>query len=227
MTTVSPTRGSFHVDAPVFVCRKKAVILPILQDTPANILSEPVVLENSWSFWFDRYLGPGLTVEEYASSLCNLGSFHSIQNFWRWVNNLPPTCKLGPRTSYHVMKQNVRPLWEDDENVNGGTFTFKVSKAESDAVWLRVLLAIVGEQFSAVLDESDDICGASVSIRKDENIINIWHKNTYAIDKSKVASYIHSLLGDFHVMVPTYKVHQTQNNFKVDFLRPKQSEPLS
>jgi len=224
MTTVSPSRGTcvFHVDSPVFVyniVKKK--------ESPLPNLNQPVQLENSWSFWFDRYQGPGLTVEEYTASLKNFGSFNSIQNYWRWFNNLPPTTQLPPRTSYHLMKENVRPLWEDEENVNGGTFTFKVSKAESDAVWLRILLAIIGEQFCVAMDETDDICGATISIRKDENIINIWHKNTYAVDIKKVSSFIHNLLRDFNVLPPTYKVHQTQQNFKADFVKPKQSVPLS
>ncbi len=39
----------------------------------------PLLLENGWAFWYDKYIGPGRTVEEYAAALHNLGGFGSVQ----------------------------------------------------------------------------------------------------------------------------------------------------
>jgi len=201
---------------------------PLKEPEPKELLLKPIMLENSWSFWFDRYAGPGLTVEEYAASLCRLGTFNSIQSFWNWFNNLPPTSKLGARMSYHLMKGTIRPLWEDLENIDGGTFSIKVSKQETDSAWLQLLLAVVGEQFFRVLKENDDICGVSVSIRRDDNIINLWHKNARSIDVVKCSSFISSIFRQIKIQGPiTYKVHQNEENFKADFNKGKQqSQPV-
>jgi hypothetical protein len=46
-----------------------------------QLMEEPIYLENPWSFWFDKYAGPGLTVEQYAASLKKLGTVNTIQVF--------------------------------------------------------------------------------------------------------------------------------------------------
>lgn len=42
-------------------------------------LEDPVQLENTWSFWHDKYLGPSQSVEEYEASLHKLCTFTTIQ----------------------------------------------------------------------------------------------------------------------------------------------------
>ena len=42
-------------------------------------LEEPVQLENTWSFWHDKYIGPSQSVEEYEASLHKLCTFTTIQ----------------------------------------------------------------------------------------------------------------------------------------------------
>lgn len=42
-------------------------------------MEEPVALENTWSFWHDKFIGPGQTVEEYEASLHKLCTFSTIQ----------------------------------------------------------------------------------------------------------------------------------------------------
>lgn len=42
-------------------------------------VEEPVSLENTWSFWHDKFIGPGQSVEEYEASLHKLCTFSTIQ----------------------------------------------------------------------------------------------------------------------------------------------------
>jgi hypothetical protein len=41
--------------------------------------SEELPLENKWCFWFERYLGPNLSPEEYEASLKPLCTADSVQ----------------------------------------------------------------------------------------------------------------------------------------------------
>jgi len=181
--------------------------------------SEPVPLENSWCFWFDKYLGPGLTLSEYEASMKNLGSFSTVQEFWKYYNNITSASKLPPKTSYHLMKAGTKPLWEDEANMNGGSFSFRIHKELSDSAWLHILLGIIGEQFDEALnyDSGDDICGVSISRRRDENVINIWHKRAAVVDKEKFSNFLCKILSRVSsnfIPVLNYKVHQTEENFK-------------
>jgi len=214
MLSISPRRSSqpsSHVNGSTSFKKKET-----LQPLPPGIIDQPISLENTWSIWFDRYKGAGLTVEEYAASLHQLGSFDTIQSFWRWYNNLPLTNKLRPRDSYHLMKNNIRPRWEDPANVGGGSFSIRVPKSDTDAAWLQVLLATVGEQFSRTMNEKDDICGVTVSIRRDENLITVWHRNATQANVFQFSAFIRSLLPNIRLQPPTYKVHQNEENFKAD-----------
>ena len=73
--------------------------------------SKPVELEHAWCLWFDRYIGRGFTAHEYADAIKKVFEVKTIQEFWRWYNNLPGAAALDPSCTYHLMKSGIRPLW--------------------------------------------------------------------------------------------------------------------
>ena len=187
-----------------------------LADHLARVLQKPLKLQNRWCFWHNYYIGPGCTVEEYNAQLHNLCTIGTVQEFWSWYNHLPAVNELRPRSSYHLMKEGIRPLWEDEANENGGNWTIKVSNKDTSYVWLELLLAVIGEQFSTTTN--DEICGVTVSIRADgNNCVEIWNKN--------VQGDTESLLQQTCMMIPmaqvqgtpSYKVHKEEGDFKTDF----------
>jgi len=119
-------------------------------------ITRPLLLEDGWSFWYDKYIGPGRPVEDYAAALRNLGSFGTVEEFWSYYNNLPSPMQLRPGNSMHLMKLGVVPLWEDPVNARGGSFSVRVPKNQTAKAWLYVLLAAIGEQFYPALASSGD-----------------------------------------------------------------------
>eukprot|EP01119_Soliformovum_irregulare_P008918 TRINITY_DN22014_c1_g1_i1.p1 TRINITY_DN22014_c1_g1~~TRINITY_DN22014_c1_g1_i1.p1 ORF type:complete len:224 (-),score=40.89 TRINITY_DN22014_c1_g1_i1:40-711(-) len=180
-----------------------------------SMLDEPVPLENEWSFWFDQYIGKDLSVQEYESSFRPLGLFSTVQAFWKYYNNIPAVESLGPRKSYHLMKKGIKPLWEDESNVLGGSFTFKVSLEDTPQVWLTLLLSVVGENIASSLKSGDDICGLSVSIRKGEAMFSIWNKRAELKDSS-YESNLRSLFPTLRLNGCNYRVHKEETNFKAE-----------
>jgi len=177
---------------------------------------QPLLLENEWAFWFDRYIGPGKSVEEYADAMKKLGKVHSVQDFWRWFNNLPAPRELPPRSSYHLMKEGVRPMWEDPHNALGGCFSFRVTKRDSSYAWQQVVLGVIGEQFSSfVMHEKDEVCGLTLSVRQDCDLISLWNRSSSlsAHAMSLMPALLHTLLPELRVTV-SYKVHFSEADFK-------------
>ena len=73
--------------------------------------SSAVPLQDTWCLWFDRYIGPGFSAEEYAAAMLCVCEVADIAMFWRWINNLPAANVLEPSCSYHLMKKDIRPVW--------------------------------------------------------------------------------------------------------------------
>lgn len=180
---------------------------------PPGFDPQPIVyFENTWTFWFQKEQSGG-TFESYQDSLLKLGSFNTIQDFWRWYNNLPPTDSLNMRTGFHLMKGNIAPLWEHEDNLAGGTFSLRVPKEYTTLVWLQLLLATLGEQFDSSLSSGDEICGISVGIRKKQNVVDIWNKDASNFDQEQVLKLVRGLVPEESIENPLYSAHRTQEDF--------------
>jgi hypothetical protein len=56
------------------------------------------------------------------------------------------------RESIYLFKQGFQPVWEDRRNINGGSWTFRVPKANGPDFWTRVQLMAIGEKLQGCLD---------------------------------------------------------------------------
>jgi translation initiation factor 4E len=77
-------------------------------------------------------------------------------------------------TDVHLFRGGIKPMWEDQGNRFGGKFVVRVRKGLAGRYWEEIVLAVVGEQFGV----GDEICGAVLSLRFQEDIISIWNKNS-------------------------------------------------
>jgi translation initiation factor 4E len=74
-----------------------------------------------------------------------------------------------------MFKENVKPMWEDEGNKNGGKISFKLKKDFTTIIWEEMVLAIIGGVLP--INVKEEVSGVVVSIRKDHNILQIWFKN--------------------------------------------------
>lgn len=65
-------------------------------------------------------------------------------------------------------------MWEDDANKKGGKWIMRLKKGVCDRYWEDLLMAMVGDQFN---EASDEVCGAVLSVRAQEDVLSIWTKN--------------------------------------------------
>ncbi|KAK0064071.1 eukaryotic translation initiation factor 4E type 3 isoform X2, partial [Biomphalaria pfeifferi] len=136
----------------------------------------------------------GTTVQQYESSLTKIYTVDTVQGFWSVYNHIPEPSKLSIRYSYHLMRAQRRPVWEDEENSEGGNWTFKCKKQDTEDVWKQLLLAAIGEQLSDCMSEEDDIIGISVSIRDRDDLILIWNNLASHKDDAKIIKKVKELL---------------------------------
>ncbi|OXU16901.1 hypothetical protein TSAR_003340 [Trichomalopsis sarcophagae] len=163
-----------------------------------------IPLQTSWTFWLDKAIS-GTTTEEYKANLKKIYTVSTAQSFWAVFNNIPNAGDMQVRYSYHLMRDERYPLWEEPANQNGGTWRFKCHKIDTANVWKEVVLAAIGEQFSESLAENDEICGITVSIRDRDDLIQIWNTDASLASKASVIAKVHSLVPEVTFLAEFYK----------------------
>jgi translation initiation factor 4E len=117
----------------------------------------------------------------YEAGLTTVGDFDTVESYCRYFNWLKPPSKLDRNSNYHLFKSGIKPMWEDEANANGGKWvlTMKNNPTLLDQCWQWLTMALVGEE----LDESDEICGAVVSLRSKVDRIQLWTRSKDDVEK--------------------------------------------
>ena len=85
-----------------------------------------------------------------------------IATFYKIYNNFPFD-NLSSKDGIHFFRAGVKPLWEDEENLEGGCWTLKVRKEDGKALrtWEELCLMVLGGELQAAIASGEfdiDIC---------------------------------------------------------------------
>lgn len=108
---------------------------------------------------------------DYEKTLHAMAGFETVEDFFKVYRHLKRPSALPLVSDYHLFKSGVRPVWEDDENKQGGKWIVRLKKGVADRYWEDLMMAIVGDQLAEV---SDEICGVILSVRNGEDILSVW-----------------------------------------------------
>ena len=96
----------------------------------SSIEPEEHALQASWAFtYFKKNQN-----KSYEDNTTTLGTVRSAEDFWRlYVHLRRPATGTGSdeRTvvcDYHVFREGIKPMWEDDANRDGGKWIVRVKK---------------------------------------------------------------------------------------------------
>uniref|UniRef100_A0A4W4EZ99 Eukaryotic translation initiation factor 4E family member 2 n=1 Tax=Electrophorus electricus TaxID=8005 RepID=A0A4W4EZ99_ELEEL len=95
-----------------------------------------------------------------------------VEQFWRFYSHMIRPGDLTGHSDFHLFKEGIKPMWEDEANKSGGKWIIRLRKGLASRCWENLILAMLGEQFMV----GEEICGAVVSVRFQEDIISIWNK---------------------------------------------------
>jgi len=136
-------------------------------------------LENEWSFWYDKRQNASKRTrgekDQYESNLVVVGTFATVEDFWRYYNHMAKPSQLANNANYHLFKKDIKPMWEDKANSNGGKWIINLKPTQRDLLdiyWENVVLSLIGE----TLDGGNEITGAVCSRRKTADRIAIWNR---------------------------------------------------
>jgi translation initiation factor 4E len=126
-------------------------------------------LNSRWVLWYHDPENSDWDFKSYEK-IC---VFDTIELFWSIHNYIKN--ELLYSGMFFIMKENINPLWEDNNNINGGCWSFKILKKNSYNAWINLSVYLIGETLT---EEYNFINGISISPKKGFCIIKIWINNT-------------------------------------------------
>lgn len=175
-TTPSSEKKERPLPKAVSNTRKESVSTPTIpEDTPSSSgtldPNVPWTLKSTWVVW---YRPPTTKNADYEKSIVPIVKFSTVQEFWKVFAHLKKPATLPTVSDYHIFKEGIRPVWEDEENKRGGKWIMRLKKGVANYYWQELLMALVGDWFAEAREE---VCGFVLSVRSGEDVLSIWTKN--------------------------------------------------
>ena len=110
------------------------------------------------------------------NSYINLFEMKTIEEFWIIDSLIKDKVHLG---MFFIMKNNIFPLWDNEDNINGCSFSLKILKKEAKIYWSKICILLLSNNITKEehIDLYEKINGISISPKKNFCIIKIWLAN--------------------------------------------------
>ena len=84
----------------------------------------------TYTLWFHSSSDNDWTINSYHE----IFSFATPEEFWTLNEAILNKSKMLLNGMFFIMKQGIKPMWEDIDNQNGGGFSFKVHNKNIEQV---------------------------------------------------------------------------------------------
>ena len=125
-------------------------------------------LSCKWTLWAHLPHDTDWSVNSYI----NLFTVSTVEETIALVETLPET--LVKNCMLFFMREGIKPTWEDPRNRKGGCFSYKVINKNVFEAWKDLSFCITGESVSKNLSFVANVCGITISPKKNFCIIKIW-----------------------------------------------------
>ncbi|OHS93167.1 Eukaryotic translation initiation factor NCBP [Tritrichomonas foetus] len=128
-------------------------------------------LNSPWTLYYQKQNLGDAKNEDYASSIHKIGKFDSVEDFWSYYSHLKRPNEINENIEFHIFRNDIRGMWEDEENRSGGKWILFLKKEFSPQLWEKSVLSLIGELIH------EDVLGAVIAIREDTDILSFWTRH--------------------------------------------------
>jgi len=163
----------------------------------SNELNHP--LFTNFTFWFrineTSTLNPyknSINFIDYENQVKKLSTFSTIEDFWKIFQHLKKPEELNTGIEIDLFKNEIKPVWEEEVNKNGGKIALKLNKNYTSIIWEELIFAFIGGNFPDNI--KNEINGILISSKKEFNVLQIWFKDYNFKIIKEIQFYIKNLL---------------------------------
>ncbi len=125
-------------------------------------------LTDKWCLWAHLPHDTDWSIDSYK----NIYTVNSVEETIAVIETLPDI--LVKNCMLFLMREGIKPIWEDPRNRNGGCFSYKVSNKHVYNVWKELSYVLTGGSISKQESFVANVTGITISPKKNFCIIKIW-----------------------------------------------------
>ena len=165
------------------------VLYTVTMTSQANTetMNEFHKLSDNWSLWAHLPHDIDWSIQSYKK----IYTMKTVEETIAVTETLPDI--LVKNCMLFLMRDGVKPTWEDPQNRNGGCFSYKVSNKNVYEIWKELTYVLVGDSISNKKTFVESVTGITISPKKNFCIIKIWMSNCLNQNASIVSSDIKGL----------------------------------
>ena len=160
-------------------------------------------LNNNWTCWIHYQNDNIWTLDRYQS----ITTFSNLKDAVLFIENLDEN--IIKKSMLFFMKDSILPLWESEDNINGGCFSYKINNINIVNIFKILLYKILGNTLTSDENILNNINGISISPKKNFCIIKIWMRN-----KNIIVNYDYSLNKDPFAIHTIFNIEEQLCVFK-------------
>jgi len=127
-------------------------------------------LSQKWTFYIHLQNTSDWSYESYYKIM----PIHTVYDAVHMIQEV--SFDIIKKTILFVMRDNIKPMWEDESNREGGGFSFRVYNKNVEKVWKTLFYRLMGDTLTTNKEVANQIMGISLSPKKSFCIIKIWMK---------------------------------------------------
>jgi len=125
-------------------------------------------LHDKWTLWAHLPHDTDWTVKSYKKIM----TFSTIEEAIVLYETIPD--KMVKNCMLFLMRDGIKPTWEDEKNCDGGCFSYKVGNKNVTTTWKHASYLLIGESLTSESKLGASINGITISPKKNFCIIKIW-----------------------------------------------------
>ncbi len=127
-------------------------------------------LHTQWVLWFHSLDDTNWTKDTYTK----IAEMNSIEEFLGVYQDFDTFGK----GMFFLMRKDIFPQWEDESNIKGGYWSYKIGKSVAEKAWFELSCACIGECLTKKPQDMFNINGISYSPKINNVIIKILNRHS-------------------------------------------------
>ncbi len=139
-------------------------------------------LQYKWCLWYHELNSNNWSINSYQK-IMEIKNYHDLIFMLKQYENV--NCGM-----FFLMKDGIKPIFEDEQNINGGYWSLRVNKKETSNYWRKIIYYLVVEGILEDSENEDFINGISIGPKINNCIFKIWNGSYTKFNNSSLRSGI-------------------------------------